>query len=164
MIVIYKSNTGYTRQYAKLLAKALDIPAYSADSIPEVHKGGDAIFLGWLMAGSIVGYKKVAKYCNVKAAIGVGMSPPAEELVPGFRAKMHIPESVAVFYLQGGFDISKLKGPFKLIMKIKVKDIAARLTSKPSLTPQEQATLDMTAVGASCVCEENLAEILAWAK
>ena len=28
MIIVYKSNTGYTEQYAKLLGDALDMPSY----------------------------------------------------------------------------------------------------------------------------------------
>lgn len=162
MVIVYKSNTGYTEQYAKLLASALDIPAYSLDRLPECHKGSEVIFLGWLMAGSIVGYKKAARVCRVKCVCGVGMGPETPELVPGFRAKLGIPSGTPVFYLQGGFDINKLKGPFKLIMKIKVKEIAQRLTAKAELTPAEQATLNMTSIGDSCVCKENLAEVIAW--
>lgn len=124
MIIVYKSNTGYTEQYAKLLGDALDMPSYSLDNVPKCHRGGEVIFLGWLFAGNIVGYKKAAKLYKVRCACGVGMGPPTPELVPGFRAKMGIPQSTAVFYLQGGFDINKLKGPMKLIMKVKCKEIA----------------------------------------
>lgn len=164
MVIIYKSNTGYTEQYARLLSQALNMPAYSADNIPSAHKGKDVIFLGWLMAGSIMGYKKVAGYCRVRCAVGVGMGPPTPELVPGFRSKLGIPADTAVFYLQGGFDLSRLRGPFRLIMEVKVKDIAAKLQAKPELDEAERATLAMTREGHSCVCEENLAEIIAWAK
>ena len=164
MVILYKSNSGYTEQYAKLLGRKLDIPAYSIDRAPDCHDGKDVIFMGWLMAGSIVGYKKAAKKYNVKCVCGVGMSPPAPELVTGFREKLAIPQGTAVFYLQGGFDINKLKGPFKLIMKVKNKDIAANLQAKAELSAEEQATLNMTQTGDSCVSEQNLAEVLAWYK
>ena len=80
----------------------------------------------------------------------------------GFRAKMGIPQSTAVFYLQGGFDINKLKGPMKLIMKVKCKEIAGRMSVRAELSPEEQATLRMTEGPASCVSRENLAEVIAW--
>ena len=72
--------------------------------------------------------------------------------------------STAVFYLQGGFDINKLKGPMKLIMKMKCKEIAGRLSVRAELSPAEQATLDMTKRAVSCVSRENLAEVIAWYK
>ena len=90
------------------------------------------------------------------------MSPPAPELAEGLRNTMKVPAVTSVFYLQGGFDINKLKGPMKLIMKVKCREIAGRLNAKPELTEAEQATLEMTKGAASCVCTENLAEIIAW--
>ena len=164
MIIVYKSNTGYTEQYAKLLGDALDMPSYSLDKVPKCHKGGEVIYLGWLFAGNIVGYKKAAKLYKVRCVCGVGMGAPTPELGPGFRAKMGIPQSTAVFYLQGGFDINRLKGPMKLIMKAKCKEIAGRLSVRAELNPAEQATLDMTKRAVSCVSRENLAEVIAWYK
>lgn len=161
MVIIYKSNSGYTKEYAKLLSDMLDIPAYSMAEAPDCQKGKDAIYLGWLMAGSIVGYKQALKKYRVRAVCGVGMSPPSGDMVLGFRTKYSIPDTIKVYYLQGGFDINRLKGPFKLIMKVKVKEIAGRLRAKPELSPAEQATYDMTQGAASCVCKENLAEIVA---
>ena len=37
MIVIYQSNTGYTEQYAKMLARRLDVPAYPLEKVPKCH-------------------------------------------------------------------------------------------------------------------------------
>ena len=64
-----------------------------------------------LFAGTIVGYKKCARKYKVRCVAGVGMGPPTPELAEGLRATMKIPSAVPVFYLQGGFDITKLKGP-----------------------------------------------------
>ena len=160
-IIVYSSNTGYTRQYAKLLGSALDIPSYELGSVPKCHAGTDVIYLGWLFAGSIVGYKKCAGRYNVRCVAGVGMSPPSAELTEGLRAAMKVPEGVPVFYLQGGFDMDKLKGPMKLVMKLKCREIAARLNAKAELSEAEQATLEMATGGGSVVSEANLAEIIA---
>lgn len=164
MLVIYTSNTGYTEQYAKMLAKALDTFAYSLDRVPECHRGKDCIYMGWLMAGGIKGYKKAKKLFKVRAVVGVGMGPDNPSLVPGFRESMKIKSKVAVFYLQGGFDLDRLKGPYKLIMKLKIKEIAGRLGTKTDRTPAEDLTLAMTMGAASAVDEKNLAPIIAWAK
>ena len=107
---------------------------------------------------------RAAKLYKVRCVCGVGMGAPTPELVPGFRAKMGIPQSTAVFYLQGGFDINRLKGPMKLIMKAKCKEIAGRLSVRAELNPAEQATLAMTKGAVSCVSRENLAEVIAWYK
>lgn len=110
MVVVYKSNSGYSKAYAELLADALDLNVYSIDELPDVHKGNNAIFFGWLFAGTVVGYKKAAKNLNLIAAVGVGMSPDTPEIVSEITDKCKIPASTKVFYLQGGFDINKLKG------------------------------------------------------
>ncbi len=160
-IIVYSSNTGFTEQYAKLLGRALDMPSYKLGNVPACHKGAEAIYLGWLFAGKIVGYRKCAKKYNISCAVGVGMSPPSPELAEGLRATEKIPAGTPVFYLQGGFDITKLKGPMKLIMKVKCKEIAARLNAKGELTQAERATLEMTQGAASAVDGANLAEIIA---
>ena len=85
MIIVYKSNTGYTKQYAKMLGKALSLPSYELGNVPECHKGSDVIYLGWLFAGTIVGYKKCAKRYKVKCVAGVGMGPPSIDLADGLR-------------------------------------------------------------------------------
>ena len=161
-IIVYSSNTGYTEQYAKLLGKTLELPSYKLGNVPECHKGAEVIFLGWLFAGTIVGYRKCARKYKIRCAVGVGMGPPVPELAEGLRAAMKVPSGVPVFYLQGGFDISRLQAPLKLVMKVKCREIAGRLSAKPELNEAEQATLEMTRGAASCVCAENLAEIVAW--
>lgn len=162
MVIIYKSNTGYTREYAKLLGKALDMPAYSIDEAPACHDGNEVIFLGWIMAGGITGYKAAAKRYKLRCVCGVGMGADNDTLVPGFRESLKIPESVAVFYLQGGFDMNRLSGPYKLIMKVVVKDIAKKLSEKESLTEGERALQKMTYEPGSCVCPENLQKVVDW--
>ena len=52
----------------------------------------------------------------------------------------------------------------KLIMKVKCKEIAGRMSVRAELSPEEQATLRMTEGPASCVSRENLAEVIAWYK
>lgn len=160
-IIVYSSNTGFTEQYAKMLGRALEMPSYKLGSVPKCHDGADVIYLGWLFAGSIVGYKKCARKYKVCCVVGVGMSPPGAELAEGLRRTMKIPQSTHVFYVQGGFDIDRLQLPMKLVMKVKNQEIAARLNAKPELSEAEEATLQMTRGSGSAVREENLERIVA---
>ncbi len=163
MIVVYASNTGFTEQYARILMRKLDVPAYKVDEIPEVHHGHDAVYLGWIMAGSIVGYKKAAKLCNIVCAVGVGMNPESPKMPEKLRAKMQIPEDIPVFYLQGGYDESKLRGGYKLAMKAITAGIRKKMEGAHSAEElKEDPTYKMVTGGYSVVSEERLADVLAF--
>ena len=111
MVVVYKSNSGYSKAYAELLADALDLNVYNIDELPDVHK----VMTPYSSAGSLpaqLSDTKAAKNLNLIAAVGVGMSltPPKLFLKLQTNAKFRLRLG---FYLQGGFDINKLKGPNK---------------------------------------------------
>ena len=56
--IIYTSNAGSTVQYAQLLADELHLPVYSAkEAKKKVPAHSEIIYLGWIMAGGIKGYK-----------------------------------------------------------------------------------------------------------
>lgn len=60
--IVYTSNTGTTKEYAKLLSDKLSLPYYSLDEIEyKVKPGSKIIYLGWIMASGVKGYKKVVK-------------------------------------------------------------------------------------------------------
>ena len=60
--IVYTSNTGTTKEYAKLLSDKLSLPYYSLDEIEyKVKPGSKIIYLGWIMASRVKGYKKVVK-------------------------------------------------------------------------------------------------------
>ena len=73
-----------------------------------------------------------------------------------------IPEKTPLFTLQGGFDIQKLRGIYKLMMTIMVKTAGKGLAEKQDRTPDEDVMLEMLTRGGSRVSAENLAEVLAW--
>ena len=73
--IIYTSNAGSTVQYAQLLADELHLPVYSAkEAKKKVPAHSEIIYLGWIMAGGIKGYKDMVKKYNVRAVCAVGMS------------------------------------------------------------------------------------------
>ena len=72
--IIYTSNTGTTEMYAKLLSENTGLPYCSLKEAPKiVADGTEIIYMGWLMAGEIKGYKAAAKKYKICAACGVGI-------------------------------------------------------------------------------------------
>ncbi|MDR0841070.1 MAG: hypothetical protein LBN26_06770 [Christensenellaceae bacterium] len=163
--IVYTSDTGYTKQYAKLLAKTTGLPAYDLGSlVPPKLKGGRIIYMGPMMAGAIRGYKKAADAYRVRAVCAVGMRAPDDSVVNEVRQRHHIGEEREVFYLQGGLDIAKLKGFKKFIMRFVARQAVAQLSKLAQRTPGQEAMLRLASEGGSCVCDENLAEVAAWFK
>ena len=160
--IVYTSNTGYTAEYARLLGDKTGLPVYSlAEAEQKLAAGNRVIYLGWLMAGKVQGYKKAAKRYKVQAVCGVGMGGTGSQLQEVRKANA-IPEKTPLFTLQGGFDIQKLSGVYKLMMTIMVKTAGKGLAEKQDRTPEEDVMLDMLTRGGSRVSAENLAEVLAW--
>ena len=162
--IVYTSNSGYTAQYARLLGDALGLPVTDLSWGAEPHPGRDVIYMGWLMAGSVKGYAKAAKEYHIRAVCAVGMGPASHAGAEKIRAKMGIPAEVPVFALQGGFDINRLRGPYKWIMRLKSRQIRETLEGKAERSPAQQLTYDMVTKGASAVKAENLAEVIDWYK
>ena len=154
-IIVYSSNTGYSEQYAKMISRALNVPAYRLGEVPACHEDAYALYVGWLFAGRVVGYKKAEKHYNVFVIM-----PTAPEIVEGIRKAEDVALEMRICYLQGGFDINRLSLPLKLIMKIKCRQIAARLRAKGELTEAEQLTLEMTQHPTSAVREENIQQVI----
>ena len=160
--IVYTSNTGYTAEYARLLGEKTGLPVYSlAEAEQKLAAGNRVIYLGWLMAGKVQGYKKAAKRYKVQAVCGVGMGGTGSQLQEVRKANA-IPEKTPLFTLQGGFDIQKLSGVYKLMMTIMIKTAGKGLAEKQDRTPEEDVMLDMLTRGGSRVSAENLAEVLAW--
>ena len=160
--IVYTSNTGYTAEYARLLGEKTGLPVYSlAEAEQKLAAGNRVIYLGWLMAGKVQGYKKAAKRYKVQAVCGVGMGGTGSQLQEVRKANA-IPEKTPLFTLQGGFDIQKLSGVYKLMMTIMVKTAGKRLAEKQDRTPDEDVMLEMLTQGGSRVSADNLAEVLAW--
>lgn len=156
--IVYTSNTGTTKEYAKLLSDKLSLPYYSLDEIEhKVKPGGKIIYLGWIMASGVKGYKKAIKDYDVCAVGAVGMGATGTQ-VKEVRTKNKIPSSKPVFTLQGGFEL----GIYKLMMTIMVKTAGKGLANKQDRTQEEDQMLEMMLHGGKYVDEKNLNAILDW--
>lgn len=160
--ILYNSNSGFTAEYARMLAKATGLPCNDISQMHNPQPEEEVIFFGWVMAGRCMGVQKAMSLCNVRAVVQVGMAPGSEALSDGLRKQANIPEDVKIFTLQGGFEMSRLRGPMKWVMQWKCKQIAKMLSDKGELNAQEQLTYDMVTKGASAVSMENLQPVLDW--
>ena len=76
--VVYTSNTGYTEQYAELLARRLGTTALSlAEARRTLERGSNIVYLGWIRSDKIMGYADARRLFTVLAIGAVGMSDPA---------------------------------------------------------------------------------------
>lgn len=158
--IIYRSNSGNTKMYAEILGSKLDVPVYDAkDASRHLKQGDEVIYLGWLCAGSISGFEKARKRYKIVAVCGVGMPRNDEEQNENLK-KRHKLEDIPFFYLQGGFDITKLKGLSKLSMKMMKKVFVSNINKKERVTETDKEMLELFEQGRSCVKEENLDELI----
>lgn len=156
--IVYTSNTGYTQKYAKMLGDKTGLPVYPLTDCP-LPKGSEIIYLGWLMAGSIVDYKKASKLYDIKILIGSCLGTTGS-MDASVRKSHKLPDDMPVFTLWGGFDINKLHGIYKLMMKIVGKAIKNKINKQETKTAEDLKIIDMLDHGGSAVDEKYLEPIL----
>ena len=162
MMIVYKSNTGYTRKYAEMLSEATGLSAFPLEKVPPYHKGEDAIYMGWLMAGNVSGLGAAKRACNIRCVVATGMTAESPEQEGFVHDKCKLAPSIPLFYLQSGYDAKKLKGIYKLMMKIKTPEILGRYDGKTESEKKEDATYRMVTEGYSVVSRERLERVIAW--
>ena len=156
--IVYTSNTGYTRQYAVLLGDKTGLPVYSLEEAAQTLAAGNSVvYLGWLMAGKVQGYAKAARRYRVQAVCGVGMGETGSQ-IQDLRKTNGLSPSMPVFTMQGGFELDRLGGVYKLMIQAAGKGLAA----KKNRSPEEEAMLALLHHGGSCVSEENLEAVMEW--
>lgn len=125
-VIIYRSETGFTRQYALWLAEELDCEAVDWKNRHgvEMNAYDTVIYGGWFHAGGIRGLKwlrgKLPCLRNRRTAVfAVGACPVGD---PGIEAALsaNLPspewDGVARFYLRGGLCYEKMGLGDRLMM------------------------------------------------
>ena len=156
--IVYVSNTGHTEAYAKMLGDKMGLPVYHMKEAGKILKKETAVlYMGWLFAGQIKGYKQAAKRYAVCCVCGVGLGDTGaqDEMV---RKAAKVPEGVPVFTLQGGMDYSRLKGINKFMIDMLVK----MLSNKKDRTENETKMLELIKTGGDYVDELHLSNVLTW--
>lgn len=162
--IIYTTNTGSAEQYAKMLAEQTGLPVFSMEEAKsEVEEGSEIIYLGWIMAAQVKGYKTAAKKYKIRAVCAVGMERTGTR-TEQIREKTFVPAEVPLFTLQGNFNVKKLHGFYRLMMSMMVKMVTKQLVAKTDRTQRENEMLEIMLQGGENVRKENLAEVLDWYK
>lgn len=149
IIVIYNSQTGFTKRYAEWISEATGADCLELSEAKRISMDTyeAIIFGGWACAGSIskINWFKgnVDKWTDKKLiAFCVGGSPIDSPEIEQFL-KQNFKESnlkkVDVFYCPGGFNYEKMSTPSKLMMKMFIK----MLKSKKDKTESEQEMIKM---------------------
>lgn len=125
MTIVYCSNTGSSKRYAELLSEKTNLPYIDISKRDSIPADEEIIFIGWLMAGALQGLKEIREtFSSIKAICGVGMMK-SEKSTEEVIAKNDITEPY--FFLPGDFDMSKLKGMYKMMMGMMLKMMKGKI-------------------------------------
>ena len=146
-LVIYTSQTGFTKKYSEWLAERMSADIFELKDAKKkddsFFAGYDAIvYAGWCMAEKVV---KVKWFLNKASAwkgkrlevICVGGSPNDNPKIDGILKNIMSDEQreyIKAFYCQGGFNYEKMNLPSRLAMKMFVKT----LKNKKNATEEEK--------------------------
>ena len=150
--IVYKSNTGHTKQYAEMLGDSLKVPVFELkEAKSKLKKNDEIVFLGWVCATKIQGLSKIKKY-NVKCIGAVGAYPIEKNYIESLRQANKV--NVELFYLRGGLNFNKLTG-----LKKKVLQFVGNMIEKEN-NAENQEMIKLFKNGANYVSEENLKPML----
>ena len=168
-LIIYTSQTGFTKKYAEWLASKMGGDLLE---LKEAQKKDDAFFRdyeaivygGWVMAASVVKVKwflgKAASWKDKKLAIYcVGGSPndnPDVEVMLNKLLDQEQREYIKAFYCQGGFNYERMNAPSRLAMKMFV----SALKKKKDPTEEEKIMTEMVATSYDISDEKYLEPIV----
>jgi len=163
MIIVYQSETGSTKRYAEMLAKAEKLKCVALEQALEtLEKGAEVIYMGPLMAGRILGADRAVKQFAVKVACGVGMSPTGAQVLSTMSKANQIPNA-PMFYLQGGWAPKQVPWIKRRMVNMVTRNVRKSLQAKGTRrTREEQAYLDMLLKGGDFVAYENLNSLRKW--
>ena len=150
--IVYKSNTGYTKQYAEMLGESLKVPVYNLKVAKlKLKKNDEIVFLGWICATKIQGLSKIKNY-NIKCIGAVGVYTIEKNYIESLIQANKV--NVKLFYLRGGLDLNKLTG-----LKKKVLQFVGNMIEKENKT-ENQEMIKLFKNGANYVSDKNLKPIL----
>lgn len=161
-VIIYRSETGFTRQYALWLAEALECEAVAWQRRRRVdfEKFDTVIYGGWFHAGGIRGLAWFREQLPRLAVFAVGACPGDDPGV-GQALENNLPgplwDGVARFYLRGGLNYEKMGLGDRLMMA------AFRQMLRKKEGPDSE-TLRGVSRSFSALDRESLRPLLDWAK
>ncbi|MCQ2576427.1 MAG: flavodoxin domain-containing protein [Treponema sp.] len=163
-IVIYNSQTGFTKQYAQWISEELSCEAveFSKGAKMDLSDYDTIVFGSWCMAGTLTKLDWLKKNLNrfyeagKKIAVyAVGASPIENPEVDVAMDKLFAEEDktkVKVFYCPGGINYENMK-PFS---RFGMKMFAKALSSKKDATEKERKQGEMISHNYSLIYKKYL--------
>ena len=171
-VVIYESKTGFTKKYAEWISEELSADIFDASKVTTnmLTAYDTVIYGGGLYAVGINGVKWVTKNLDKlkgkKVVIfATGVSPFREDAVNEVRDKNFTSmeqKHIQFFYLRGGFDYSKLKPIYKVLMTLLKWKIKWKIKRKKELTPDERGMLGSYDKPVDFTRKKNIDEIITY--
>ena len=168
-LIIYGSQYGTTKCYAKKLAEITKIPIISYEDIKDLTNYDLIIHFGGLYAGGVKGLKntfRLLKNSNIKTIlVTVGLADVNnKENTNNIKASLEkqlekdIYKNSLIFHLRGGIDYSKLNFKHKTMMKM----LYHSLKNKPveSLTQEDKALIETYNTKVDFVDYDSLKQIV----
>lgn len=165
-IVIYNSQTGFTKRYAEWIAEAtgadcLELAAAKRKSMDTYEV---IVFGSWACAGSISKLKwfksNLDKWSDKRLiAFCVGGSPIDNPEIEQ-ALKQNFMKNVRIFYCPGGFNYEKMSVSSKLMMKMFIK----MLNAKKNKTEAEQEMIKMISTSYDISDKKYIEPILEYLK
>ena len=169
-VVIYKSRTGHTKQYAEMISKSLDCEAISIENIKTIDLDtyDSIIFGGCVRASKIGGINTFLKSINKSKAqkifiYAVGANPISDKNTQDLVEKNLDNKNLSypLYYLQGGFDPEKLNFALRKMLKGVAKSINKKKSKDPeSISKEDNDFLEFFQSKNSYVDEHNIEELV----
>ena len=158
--IVYTSNTGHTAEYAKILGEKTGLPVYAlSEAAKQLSNGTEIIYLGWLFANNIKGYKNAAKQYKISAICAVGLCDTGTAIAE-VRKVNAISEETLLFTMQGGMDKTRLRG----INKFMINMLTKGLSSQKERSENDERMLYLLTHDQNYVSEENITAFMEWYK
>ena len=158
--IVYTSETGFTARYAAMLSQHLQLPALTLDdALRQLPAGTPVIYMGWIMASSVKDLGKARSRFSVQAVVGVGLGDTGTQ-DEAVRKACKLPQDVPVFTVQGDMDLARLRGGYRIGIRL----LTRMLAMSKRRTPGEDRMLALLQQGGDFVSEKELAAVLAWAE
>lgn len=169
-IVIYKSSTGHTEEYAQMISKQLNADLVKLSNLGSTNLGDydTIIYGGSVRASRIIGIKSLFKKLNninnkhiIIFAVGANgkTDKNTKELIDKNLVEAGL--DYPLFYMQGGFDPDKLNIALKLMLQGVAKSISKKQSKNPeSLTDEDLSFLEFFRDKHSEVSIDNTKELL----
>jgi menaquinone-dependent protoporphyrinogen IX oxidase len=168
--VIYRSKSGFVKNYALMLSDALTADVFNGEKVDfnELENYDTLIFGGGLYAVGINGLKFIKQAMETLRdkkiiVFACGASPPSDEIHEEVFERNFDEEErkkIKFYYLRGGFQYDRCTFKDKILMRL----LKFKLNKKENLTPDEKGMLAAYSKPVDFTNKKNISEIVCYVK